>query len=300
MIEVNVTLVTSGFCEVYQVRSSDGVVGFFKLFGANRSDWVRLSALCSFLLSLGECGCRVSKPLELRPGEKIIAFTSPEGSRAGILFDAAKGREVKYEKFSVETAIQYGEGLGEIHGASQKILSHKQLDLPVFSVGDRLKQARIALELSTQQNVYDFSSLLDCSRIWEVPDLVEQKVVCHGDAHGQNACLADGAFTFFDFEYFGVCEASYDLSTFLWVFLLIRDDRDNAEKLFEGLMSGYQRVVDVKNITLSRFIHYACIRHLWYIALQLELATIKGTSVLNEADIFKLVQRVIDLAATDL
>jgi Ser/Thr protein kinase RdoA (MazF antagonist) len=103
--------------------------------------------------------------------------------------------------------------------------------------------------LAQRANAKDFSN------IWPVfRDLVElfdclsdnSKVrhgVCHGDAWWGNAIGAEGKAVIFDFEFAGIGQVAYDISTFIWN--LRAQEHPSEDLIFRNFVDAYRNEHDV-------------------------------------------------------
>jgi Ser/Thr protein kinase RdoA (MazF antagonist) len=164
------------------------------------------------LLHLAQHEVNVSAPVRRTDDQLLTPLDCAEGRRWGALFAAAPGKEVDREAFTDEQAATYGEAAATIHSAVENFKApplRPALDL--VELLDRplhLVTSTIAHRPEDVAYITGLGNRLR-GRILGMSDL--EIGFCHGDLHGGNACLKDGAFTFYDFDCCGWGYRAYDL-----------------------------------------------------------------------------------------
>jgi Ser/Thr protein kinase RdoA (MazF antagonist) len=98
-------------------------------------------------------------------------------------------------------------------------------------------------------------------------------VACHGDCHGGNTFINNGAngermASFFDFDDAGPGFLAYDLAVFLWQQLLLKATStldETGHNKWMHFVNGYRQNAEISINDFKAIAYFVSLRHIWFI-----------------------------------
>ena len=212
-------LLRRGFNHVYGLRFADGRRAVARLSAERPRGAPNTAYEAAMLLHLKARGAAVAAPLPTRAGAAATAMDLPEGPRTLMLFEHLDGDAPGEALADIEAT---GRGVARLHEASQDYegpASRYVLELPFLL--DASLQRLYAAPTTDEALREAFGAIAQRlhERIAAMPALT--RVACHGDCHGSNNFMTDGAdgarvASFFDFDDAGPGWLAYELCVYLW------------------------------------------------------------------------------------
>lgn len=257
------------FNQVYRLTFAGGKSAVARLCADRPRGKTNLLFEASALEHWAQHGCSVSRCLPTANGEIAIDVSLPEGSRPLILFEYLEGEATGNSTEDIET---FARGLAALHTAGESYRgpsSVYNLDLEHLlhrPLQRLLRAPTMTSELRTQfemlgQRLHD--------RILSLGEL--HKVLCHGDAHGQNNFVvqrSDGEreARFFDFDEAGPGILSYELAVYPWsLHPRTPSGEFNDEKKTQWLqfINAYCRARPISDVDLAAISPFMAVRQFW-------------------------------------
>src|SRR5262249_35761435 len=185
--------------------------------------------------------------------------------------------------FTGEQAATYGEAAATIHSAVDNFKApplRPALDL--VELLDRPLHLVTSTIAHRPEDVAYITALGDRlrGRIRGMSDL--EIGFCHGDLHGGNACLKDGAFTFYDFDCCGWGYRAYDLAVFPWAFAVTDSATERIEAMGRAFLKGYGRRRKFGATDVDAIPVFVAIRQIWLLSLHIGIGDRFGWGWIND------------------
>lgn len=214
-------------------------------------------------------GCSVSRCVPTATGEVAIQVPLPEGSRALMLFEHLEG---EFTSDAVEDIAAFAHGLAALHIGGESYQGPSStycLDLDHLLL--RPLEGLLRAPTMTAELRPHFEALVhrlhnDISALGKL-----SRALCHGDAHGSNHFIINGATgrreaVFFDFDEAGPGYLAYELAVYPWNLYPRMPEAvvgDKAKTQWLHFISAYREkkpVADVDLVAISRFM---AVRQFW-------------------------------------
>lgn len=257
------------FNQVYRLTFSGGQRAVARLCADRPRGKANLLFEAAALEHWAKRGCLVSRCLPAASGAISIDAPLPEGTRPVILFEYLDGEATGASAEDIEA---FARGLATLHIVGESYCGTESaytldLDYLLIKPLQRLLHAStMTTELRTQfemlgQRLYD--------RIISLGKL--QRVLCHGDAHGQNNFVVqrpDGhrEACFFDFDEAGPGIVAYELAVYPWN-LHPRTPKSelNGEKKtqWRQFLNAYRDVRPIPDVDAAAIAPFMAVRQFW-------------------------------------
>ena len=273
-------LLARGVNDSYLIR----VAGAQYVLRVYQLNWRSTADIAYELDILAHLDCRavrVATALPRTDGSVFATIAAPEGERFIALFHYAAGGEIRYGDDAAPLAQAYGRAVAQVHLQSDGFHSaHARFELDLVELLERpigLIQAQLAARPADAAYLVDLASRLSAYIAQHAATL--ETGFCHGDFHGQNAHIdAEQAITWFDFDCCGRGWRAYDLAVFFWQ---MRSTNAHQQRCPEFLRA-YLAQRPLAEQDLAAIPYFVAIRHLWWIALNIQLAPSMGLGWMNE------------------
>jgi Ser/Thr protein kinase RdoA (MazF antagonist) len=266
---VDCVLLRRGFNHVYGLRFADGRRAVARLSadrprGAPNTDYE-----AAFLRHVKAAGAGVAASLPAREGAASTPMQLPEGVRRLMLFEHLEGDPPGESLPDVEAT---GRGLALLHeagGSYRGPPSRYRLELPQLL---RASLAHLCAAPTMDDALRaDFTAIAQRleARIEGTPSLT--RVACHGDCHGSNNFMTEGAdgarvASFFDFDDAGPGFLAYELCVYLWAMLprKVGGELDGAEReRWRRYLAGYRSVRAIGAADFEAIARFIAVRQFW-------------------------------------
>ncbi|MEM7258120.1 MAG: phosphotransferase [Pseudomonadota bacterium] len=227
-------------------------------------------------------GSGVARPVARRSGGSVAEIQMPEGCRFVLLSTFAEGSAPDYKLPNNCRAV--GESVAWLHTHTDNFhtaLRRPDLDLATL-LDDSLQIIRpyidgrpADLELIEQMAATAHETVQ--SMVADKPDVG----VCHGDLHGGNLHMHNGAVTHYDFEECAVGFRAYDLATFKWGVCMGRKRTDR----WLAFLQGYESVRPIADCDRALINPFVVIRDLSNIAYGMRHVADFGHVLIDDAEI---------------
>lgn len=214
-------------------------------------------------------GCRVSRCVTTATGEIAIQVPLPEGARMLMLFEYLDG------EFTGEAAADvqaFAHGLAALHQGGESYQgpgSTYVLDLNYLllrPLEGLLRAPSMTGELRPQ---FEKLGLRLHDEILAMGEL--SRVLCHGDAHGQNNFITTDAegqrqAIFFDFDEAGPGYLAYELAVYPWnLYPRVPDDEASSkvQMQWKNYISAYRDRRPVADADLAAIARFMAVRQFW-------------------------------------
>jgi len=257
------------FNQVYRLTFAGGQRAVARLCAERPRGNANLLFEAAALEHWAQRGCPVSRCLPAASGAVAIDAPLPEGSRPLILFEYLDGEATGN---SAEDIAAFARGLAALHTAGESYRGTESaytldLDYLLLRPLQRLLRAStMTTELRTQfemlgQRLHD--------RIVSMGEL--QKVLCHGDAHGQNNFVVrrpDGQHEarFFDFDEAGPGILAYELAVYPWNLHPRTPDSelsDEKKTQWRRFLNAYREVRPISDVDVAAIAPFMAVRQFW-------------------------------------
>ena len=265
-------LLRRGLNQVYEVRFQSGLRTIARLCAERPRGEPNLAYETALLTHLQAHGIPVAAPLATPDGAFHVPLALPEGLRALLLFDFLLGEPPGESLADLEAT---GRSLARLHLAAQSYAGPSSLytlDLPLLL--DASLQRMLAAPTMDAALGREFQALAHDlrARFAALPALA--RVHCHGDCHGGNNFMAEGAeasqdtrvAAFFDFDDAGPGLLAYELGVYLWAILPRNPLTPATPALLEQwqrYLAGYASVCPVPEADLEAIGPGLALRHFW-------------------------------------
>lgn len=248
---------------------SDGDKKFvFRVYTFNWRTRLEIDEELRLLLHLKNSNTSVSYPISDISNELVQELNAPEGKRYGVLFSYAKGS--KTAKFSADASFFIGEGLAEIHRASEMF----SLERINYNTNTLLDESLIRTKLFFNKISDEILFLETLSSFLKIKfDNVDEKQIRSGTVHldvwfDNMHINEENRVTFFDFDFCGNGWLCLDISYFL--FQLFSTNLNENEYLVkaESFLKGYENVTKISEEE-KRILPYLCLAIMtYYLSIQ--------------------------------
>lgn len=248
---------------------SDGDKKFvFRVYTFNWRTRLEIDEELRLLLHLKNSNTSVSYPISDISNELVQELNAPEGKRYGVLFSYAKGS--KTAKFSADASFFIGEGLAEIHRASEMF----SLERINYNTHTLLDESLIRTKLFFNKISDEILFLETLSSFLKIKfDNVDEKQIRSGAVHldvwfDNMHINEENRVTFFDFDFCGNGWLCLDISYFL--FQLFSTNLNENEYLVkaESFLKGYENVTKISEEE-KRILPYLCLAIMtYYLSIQ--------------------------------
>ncbi len=277
-------LFARGVNDIYELEASEGRRWMARLYDRRSRGPANVAYETALLAHLDRCGIAVGAPVADREGRLWSMLDAPEGPRELAVFERLEGRTPRADLNRTGVAdartlagIQaLGASLGRIHlaGASYagppslyRVDGRHLIEKPLAQILD------VGVDDALAQEATTIGEHLAKRLAERAPSLSVGH--CHGDNHGGNTLITDGADGapipgWFDFDDAGPGFLAYDLATFLWAELnLARSDRlsEARQPLWPAFINGYRSVRPIPKADFDAIGLLVAIRHVWFMGL---------------------------------
>jgi len=214
-------------------------------------------------------GCQVSRCVTTATGEVAIQVPLPEGARVLMLFEYLDGEFTSEATADIQA---FAHGLAALHYGGESYrgpASAYVLDLDYLllrPLEGLLRAPSMTGELRTQ---FERLGLRLHDEILALGEL--SRVLCHGDAHGQNNFVVTDAegqrrAIFFDFDEAGPGYLAYELAVYPWsLYPRVPDGKatDKVEMQWKNYISAYRDRRPVADADLAAIARFMAVRQFW-------------------------------------
>ena len=214
-------------------------------------------------------GCQVSRCVTTATGEVAIRVPLPEGDRTLMLFEYLEG---EFTGESTADIQAFAHGLAALHQAGESYrgpASVYVLDLNYLllrPLDGLLRAPSMTGELRPQ---FEKLGLRLHDEILALGEL--SRVLCHGDAHGQNNFVTTDTeghrqAIFFDFDEAGPGYLAYELAVYPWNLYPRVPDGEVSTKVqgqWKDFISAYRDRRSVADVDLAAIARFMAVRQFW-------------------------------------
>jgi len=263
------TLLRRGFNHVYGLEFADGGRAVARLCADRPRGLPNIDYEAGMLAHLKTAGVPVAACLPARNGDVAVAMALPEGPRPLMVFEHLDGDTPGESLPDIEAT---GRGLALLHEAGKSYqgpASRYVLELP-YLLGSSLEQLYTAPTMDAALKA-NFSAIAQdlTARIAAMPALT--RMACHGDCHGSNNFMTDGAdgsrvASFFDFDDAGPGWLAYELCVYLWAMLPRKVDGElDAPALgrWQRYIEGYRSARPLGSDDFEGIAAFVAVRQFW-------------------------------------
>jgi Ser/Thr protein kinase RdoA (MazF antagonist) len=262
-------LLRRGFNDVYALECMDGSRYVARLSSRRARGLPNVDYETELLSHLGKEGVSVAFPVNASNGKGFIPLRVGDVERLLVVFNHLDGEPPGDVLADIELM---GKGLAQIHNAGTTFKGSKslyQVDLSHLLTEPLKRILTIpTLDQKLRQDFVDLAKYLeDLSK--GLKDLTQ--VACHGDCHGGNTFIHNGAngeriASFFDFDDSGPGYLAYDLAVFLWQLLLQKAALDETgHKKWMHFVAGYRQNGPIPIDDFKAIAYFVALRHIWFI-----------------------------------
>lgn len=282
----SVHYILRGMNDTYLVKTIDQK----RIFRLYRSDWrteeTAVLSRWSFCSISNRQGVSVSVPIADGSGKHVLRLQAAEGNRFGALFTFAEGKEQEID--TEELSERFGRAVAELHIKSEGFSTQQAREMwdaktlihgPLANIEPRLQHRKedlqflqkLAIELEAKLNEHILAGL-----DWGI---------CHGDLQGNfnTDFCEDNTYTHFDFDLCGYGWRVYDLAVFKLSRILIEEDDELVESLWNAFLKGYTVVRPLSENDQATVSLMTGIRQLWLMGLCMHDPHIMGSSDSDDA-----------------
>ena len=249
-------LIARGFNDVYEIVGAERF--YLRLGQYGRRSLRTAESEGQALAEAKMGGAPVAVAVRGRDGGFAQPVAAPEGERAALLIEPARGTEGQ-----IEEAAAQGRALALLHAvrlSASTAASLPRLDLeslvlrPAGWAGDvlgaRRDLARRLLDVATAVAAH-FAPLAAGLEIG----------FCHGDFHGGNVLVENGVATLLDFDDCGMGWIAYDLASFLWA--CQGYEPAQREAIWADFLQGYEQVKPLGDADRQAIEALILVREIW-------------------------------------
>ncbi len=262
-------LLRRSFNQVYGLKLADGRKVVARLSAHRPRGEPNIDYEAALADHLRDHGIPVAACLRPIGGNTAIPVALPEGDRPLMLFEHLEG---EFTGDAHEDIQAFGSGLAALHTAAENFQGTPSryvldLDYLLMRPTERLMTApTMTDELRAQFNT--IATRLH-ARISAMQGL--SRVVCHGDAHGQNNFITQDATgkrvaSFFDFDEAGPGYLSYELAVYPWGMHPRNPEKDMDAKAlarWHAFSAAYGAVRPISDADLAAVPAFMAVRQFW-------------------------------------
>jgi Ser/Thr protein kinase RdoA (MazF antagonist) len=262
-------LLRRSFNQVYGLKFSDGRRAVARLSAERPRGAPKTGYEAALLGHLRARKVPIADCLRTTGGAVAMMVALPEGERPLMLFEHLEGEMTGDALPDVEA---FGRGLALLHDAADDFVaadSHYTLDLGYLL--DQPLQRLLGAPTMTEELQDQFTGL--GSRLHQRIASMEglTRVVCHGDAHGQNNFVSEGVgqervASFFDFDDAGPGYLAFELAVYAWSM----HPRSASGKLdekalvrWQHFIAAYKQARPIPAADLQAVPAFMAVRHFW-------------------------------------
>ena len=287
---------STGFNDTYQLQCADSTLFYFRVY---RKMWRSLEDIhyeVDVLNHLEKKNYPAIRPQRRLDGGQITTFHAPEGTRYGVLFSEARGKEISYGDDLEQMSFRYGQAEAAMHLAMDDFHSVHQrapLDLDFLTMSV-LTNAEPFLKHRREDWTYLQAFAANVRRrLTDLPITDLPQGFCHGDLQAYHCNIDEhGVMTFYDFDCGGPGTIAYDLAVFRWCGRLQEQEMER----WEPFLRGYQQVRLLSDLELASIPLFVACRYLWHISVHTLNAPDWGMGWLNDAYFDGRLQQLRQLA----
>lgn len=272
-----------GLNDTYKVECSQGDTYFLRIYRAGWRSRDAIETELAVLLHLARGKASVCAPVSRRDGEVLTSLECAEGKRWAALFTGAPGKEVARDGYTDELAGLYGEAVAAVHAAADDYRGRRlRAALDLGELLDRPLQSLTSAIAHRPDDVAFVNALGEQlrQRIQGTADL--EIGFCHGDFHGGNANLMDGAFTIYDFDCCGWGYRAYDAAVFPWAFAIRQLATERIEAMGRAFLAGYRRRRALGAQDVDAIVAFVAVRQIWLMGLHIGMGDAFGWGWIND------------------
>ncbi len=276
-------LFARGVNDIYELEASDGQRYMARLCDRRSRGPANIDYETALLSHLDRCGIVVGAPAPDREGRLWSMLDAPEGPREFAVLERVDGRTPRAglnrtgmaDAQTLADMQALGASLARIHRAGASFdgppslyridgrhLIENSLAQMLPVVDDMLAREATAIGERLGARLAEWAPSLSAGQ-------------CHGDNHGGNTLIADGAGGepipgWFDFDDAGPGFLAYDLATFLWAELnhARSDSLSEARRpIWPAFITGYRSVRPIPAADFDAIGLFVAIRHVWLMGL---------------------------------
>lgn len=264
-------LLRRGFNDVYALESVDGSKYVARLSSRRARGLPNVIFETELLSHLGKGGVSVALPINTSNGNRYLRLQVGDAERLLVVFSHLDGEPPGEVLADIEVL---GNGLAQIHNVARTFEGSKSLySIDVSHLLTRPLQRILTIPTLDQKLRQDFTDLGEYleNQSKGLKDLTQ--VICHGDCHGGNTFINNGAngeriASFFDFDDAGPGYLAYDLSVFVWQQLLQKasstlDETGHNKWLY--FVKGYRQNAEIPINDFKAISYFVSLRHIWFI-----------------------------------
>lgn len=241
-------------------------------------------------------GCQVSRCVTTAAGEIAIQVPLPEGARTLMLFEYLDG------EFTGESAADvqaFAHGLAGLHEGGENYEGPESayvLDLNYLllrPLEGLLRAPSMTGELRPQ---FEKLGLRLHDEILAMGEL--RRVLCHGDAHGQNNFVTTDAegqrqALFFDFDEAGPGYLAYELAVYPWNLYPRMPGGEVSRKVemqWKNYISAYRDRRPVADADLAAIARFMAVRQFWLLGEYAGRVPVWGSQTMTTGQLFRQVE----------
>lgn len=257
------------FNQVYRLDFANGRRAVARLCADRPRGQPNLVFEADALEHLARQGCKVSRCLPAANGELFIQAPLPEGERALILFEHLEG---EFTGEAPQDIRAFARGLAALHAAGESyrgVASAYTLDLDYLLLKPLEGFLRAPTMTAALRPQFEALGQRLYERIRALGDL--SRVLCHGDAHGQNNFVVPGdegdrQAVFFDFDEAGPGYLAYELAVYPWSMFPRSPDGKPSEQVLQRwghFINAYREARPVADADLRAIAPFMAVRQFW-------------------------------------
>ncbi|WP_322470426.1 phosphotransferase [Hydrogenophaga sp. SNF1] len=257
------------FNQVYRLTLADGRRVVARLCAERPRGEPNLAFEAAALRHLQAQGCPVSASLPTAQGEVAMRVRLPEGERALMLFEHLDGEATADVPANIEA---FGRGLARLHAAGEAFdagASRYRLDLDYLLMQPLQRLLRAPTMTAELRSPFEVLGVRLRDRILALGPL--SRVLCHGDAHGENNFVVghehgERQAVFFDFDEIGPGYLAYELAVYPWSLHPRSVDgvwSDKALARWNGFIAAYRAVRELGEADIAALGPFVAVRQFW-------------------------------------
>lgn len=257
------------FNQVYRLSFASGQRVVVRLCGERPRGAPNVQFEAAALAHWARLGCRVSRCLPAADGAFAIDVLLPEGLRALMVFDYLEG---EFTGDRMDDIKAFAQGLAALHGKGESYegpTSRYGLDLDDLLL--RPLEGLLRAPTMTAELAQQFETLGRRLHDDILAMGVLTRVLCHGDAHGNNNFVVNDSqgrreAVFFDFDESGPGYLAYELAVYPWNLHPRTPDgvlSDKASAQWRQFISAYREVNPVAEVDLMAIPRFMAVRQFW-------------------------------------
>jgi Ser/Thr protein kinase RdoA (MazF antagonist) len=288
--DVRCHLIKAVTLDTYMIRSRSGSYAL-RVYPAVRRTEDEVKGELEFLVRLDAAGIPVTVPVALPDGSRYLPLQAPEGTRFGVLFGFAAGKELS-DKPSADSLRAYGTLLARVHQAADAMPPIPAR--PVLTVEELVDEPQEVLlrafgARSSAGSMARYTTSLVRPVIAALPMDAPVYGFCHGDPGTSNAlATSDGRLTLLDFDFCGPAWRAHDLAVAI---------NDMPPEHFNDFLRGYASVRALSADEAASIPHFQAAHYLWLLAMRTRYLNEWGSFIFSDERVIQTFTKIEMLLA---